>query len=96
MPKTVQKTRKQWAAEIRAAHRQSVRAILKLGRLLIAAKRGLPHGAFQKMVEQDLPFGLRTAQMLMAIAKDRRLSNAKIPFYAESQSYVIYDGSQRL
>jgi hypothetical protein len=77
MPRNVQKTRKQWAAEIRAAHRQSVEAILKIGRLLIAAKRALPHGGFQEMIEHDLSFGPRTAQMLMAIAADRRLTNAK-------------------
>lgn len=75
--KAIQKTRAQWAKEIRAAHQQSVEAVIKIGRLLIAAKRSLPHGAFQKMIEQDLPFGLRTAQILMAIAKDQRLANAK-------------------
>ena len=32
-------------------------------------------GIFEAMVEDDLPFGKRTAQRLMAIASDQRLSN---------------------
>jgi hypothetical protein len=66
-----------WAARISACWRASVEAILEVGRLLVAAKEALPHGAFGEMVESDLPFGQRTAQMLMAIAADQRLANAK-------------------
>ena len=80
MPKTVQKNRKQWAAEIRAANRQGVRGHPKNRPIADCRKAGRCRtGEFRQMIEQDLPFGLRTAQMLMAIAKDRRLSNAKIP-----------------
>jgi hypothetical protein len=66
-----------WAARISACWRASVEAILEVGRLLIAAKEALPHGTFGDMVDSDLPFGQRTAQMLIAIAADQRLSNAK-------------------
>jgi hypothetical protein len=71
-------TRAQWAARIRAAHTSTVKAILKLGRTLLAAKEGphkLPHGEFLKMIKNDLPFGARAAQMLMTIAGDARLAN---------------------
>jgi hypothetical protein len=34
-----------------------------------------PHGEFLAMVENDLPFGDRTARRLMAIARDPRISN---------------------
>ncbi|MGZ5228033.1 MAG: DUF3102 domain-containing protein [Burkholderiales bacterium] len=70
------KTRAQWAAEIRAAHKQSIEGILKMGRTLIAAKKALEHGAFQKMIDHDLPFDASTAQRLMKIGRDPRIANA--------------------
>ena len=71
------KTCAQWAAEIRAAHKQSIEGILKMGRTLIAAKKALDkHGAFEKMIENDLPFDASTAQRLMKIARDPRLRKA--------------------
>jgi len=53
----------------------SLAGILECGRLLLAAKDELPHGEFLAMVESDLPFGASTAQMLMKIARDPRLTN---------------------
>jgi hypothetical protein len=81
MSKAVRKlrTRAQWAARIRAAHKETVEAILKLGRMLSAAKEGpkkLPHGEFLKMIETDLPFTASTAQRLMKIAADPKIANA--------------------
>ena len=73
----VETAREQWAARIAGAWRKSVEAILEAGRLLIEAKAALPHGAFADMIESDLPFGARMAQMLMAIARNPRLVNAK-------------------
>ena len=52
-------------------------AIFKIGRDLIEAREHLPHGQFIEMVEGDLPFARRSAQMLMAIVRDRRLAKAK-------------------
>lgn len=46
------------------------------GTLLVEAKTALPHGDFQAMVESELPFGQRTAQRLMAMAGDERITNA--------------------
>jgi hypothetical protein len=65
-----------WAADICAAWQRSVSGIFKAGELLVAAKKKLEHGAFQAMVKHDLPFGARTAQCLMKIASDKRLSKA--------------------
>jgi Protein of unknown function (DUF3102) len=45
------------------------------GRLLIEAKEALDHGEFIATVETELPFGPRTAQMLMKISSDARLVN---------------------
>jgi hypothetical protein len=66
-----------WATRISACWRASVEAILEVGRLLTAAKEALPHGEFGKMIESELPFGDRTARMLMAIAADPRLTDRK-------------------
>jgi N6-adenosine-specific RNA methylase IME4 len=65
-----------WAVRIMDAWRQSVTAIIETGRLIAEAKAALPHGAFLLLVDEDLPFGRRTAQRLMAIAADTRLQNA--------------------
>ena len=78
MSKSVEKmkTRAQWAKEICAIHTRTVQAVLEMGRKLIEAKQGknkLSHGEFVKMIENDLPFGARTAQRLMAIAADPKL-----------------------
>lgn len=49
--------------------------LLWVGRTLLDAKRALKHGEFMAMVEQDLPFGIRTADRLMKVAADERLQN---------------------
>jgi hypothetical protein len=66
----------EWAARISACWRASFEGILETGRLLAAAKAALQHGDFGKMIEADLPFKANTAQRLMAIAADERISNA--------------------
>jgi hypothetical protein len=66
-----------YARRIRAAWQNSVEAIFEVGRLLTQAKAGLAHGEFETMVASALPFGPRTAQMLMRIAADERLTNTK-------------------
>ena len=83
-------TRAQWAARISTAFRKCVEAVLEQGRLLIAAKDDLDYGDFTAMVESDLPFGPRTAQMLMAIAGDRRFSEANIASVLPSSWTTLY------
>lgn len=68
-------TQQAWVVRISACWRASLEAILEVGRLLSAAKGSLPHGGFGAMIESELPFSARTAQMLMAIAADKRLTN---------------------
>ena len=71
-------TRAQWAAQITAVLDQTIRrtveGFIKMGGMLIEAKRQLEHGEFTTMIQRVLPFGERTAQMLMAIASDKRLT----------------------
>jgi N6-adenosine-specific RNA methylase IME4 len=64
-----------YAEAIEGCWRRSIEAYIEAGALLIRAKQALPHGEFQAMVDENLPFGARTAQRLMAIAGDERLTN---------------------
>jgi Protein of unknown function (DUF3102) len=79
--RTQTKTRKQWAAEINALHtqteRKAVAGIINEGRMLIAAKKALDHGEFEKMIERELPYGASMAQFYMKIARDPRFRKAK-------------------
>src|SRR5262245_13636527 len=75
--------RLQWAKRINAIWQEAagnmLRAIFALGDELIKAKEGpdkLPHGEFQKMVQEDLDFTARTAQRIMAVARDKRITKA--------------------
>jgi N6-adenosine-specific RNA methylase IME4 len=72
---SAQAKRARWAARITATWRQAFESIIETGRLLIAAKVDLPHGAFLDMIKADLPFGPSTVQRLMVVARDERLSN---------------------
>src|SRR5262245_48313886 len=65
-------TRERYAEAIASVCR---RAGLAAGLLLIDAKEKLPHGDFEAMIESDLPFGPRTAERLMVVARNEVLSN---------------------
>jgi N6-adenosine-specific RNA methylase IME4 len=67
--------RRAWADRIAAAGRSTIDGILAVGRLLSEAKAQLPRGEFEAMIGRDLPFKPSTAQRLMKIAADERLSN---------------------
>ena len=64
-----------YAQRITACQRKSVNSIIECGRLLIAATDKLEHGEFLKMIENNLPFKRSTAQALMKIANDKRITN---------------------
>lgn len=68
-------TAAQWAANIRFCWNATFVAVIETGRLIARAKDVLEHGQFEAMIASELPFGPRTAQMLMAIANDTRLTN---------------------
>ncbi len=78
---------KQWAKKITTAWQKGV-DIIECGRLLIDARRKLNRGEFQKMVENELPFKPRTAQMLMSIAANPRL--AKHASLLPASWYTLY------
>jgi hypothetical protein len=66
-----------YAQRITACPRKSVESLIECGRLLIAAKDELKHGEFLKVIENNLPFKRSTAQALMKIASDGRIT--KVP-----------------
>jgi hypothetical protein len=73
-----------WAPKIHAEWRKSVEGILGVGRQLIAAKDSCEHGEFlrlfkghQNAVSEPVPFGDRSARMLMELAVHPVLSNRK-------------------
>jgi hypothetical protein len=65
-----------WADRIKATWQSSFEGIIECGRLLVAAKDELERGAFLAMIADDLPIKSRTAQRLMKIAADERLTDA--------------------
>src|ERR1700722_6986045 len=64
-----------WGNHITTCWRASFEGVLETGRLLIAAKEALPHGEWERMRDENLPFKKNTATRLMAIARDERISN---------------------
>ena len=64
-----------WANHITTCWRASFEGILETGHLLTAAKEALEHGEFLTMLAKDLPFKANTAQRLMKIAADERITN---------------------
>lgn len=84
---TLQADPEAWALRINAAWRRSLEAVIETGRLLIDAKAQLRHGQWQSLIDTQLDFSSDTAQRLMAIARDQRLSNpAHVRFLPRSYS----------
>ncbi len=69
------RARREWAEKISASWRATLDSVIETGRHLVAAKEDLEHGEFEAMIERDLPFGPRTARMLMTVSRDQRLSD---------------------
>lgn len=72
---TIDADRPTYVREINAAWQMGVQSVLETGRLLIEAKKRLPHGEYEAMIERDLPFGARTARRLVNVAESPVLSN---------------------
>ena len=65
-----------------------------MGKLLIEAKEKLEHGLFTTMIKSKLPFGPRTAEMLMRIAENPILSNPKYSSDLPPMWFSLYRLSQ--
>lgn len=88
MPVVLENDADAWALLINGAFRRSYDSTIEAGRLLIAAKEKLAaHGTWLPMLETKLDFSPDTAQRLMAIARDERLTNtAHVRFLPRSYS----------
>lgn len=74
---TRQMTAERWAGRITTQLGKSVEAIIEVGRLLVQAKAALDHGEWGRMFADRLvPFNQRSAERLMAIARNKQLSNS--------------------
>lgn len=80
-----------WPSQIRDAWNKTREGIIRVGQLLIDAKEALPHGEFGVMIENELPFGSHTAQRLMRIARDPRLTNPAHGEFLPSSWRTLYD-----
>jgi len=85
------RTKASWAKAIRSQWQQSVECIIEVGRLLEQSKTTLPHGQFEQMVEEDLPFGARAARMLMTIARHPTLTKRKHASVLPASWYTLYE-----
>jgi hypothetical protein len=90
-----------WAPRINAEWRKSVEGILNVGRELIAAKEACEHGEFlrlfkghDKAVSEPLPFGERSAEMLIKIASNSVISNPKFTSDLPQSWYSLYELSR--
>ena len=82
----------QWAGQICAQLSKSAEAIIDTGRLLVKAKVDLPHGEWGRMFNDGLvPFSIRSAQMLMAIAEHPAISNTNHGSYLPPSWGTLYE-----
>ena len=65
---------KDFGARFRGAWAGAVEGILRSGAILAEAKEALPHGAWERFVAEELPFGVRTARRLMHIARSPNMT----------------------
>jgi N6-adenosine-specific RNA methylase IME4 len=80
-----------YAKQIQHAVSESVRSFVECGRLLSEVKAELDRGEFTEWVESELPFGIRTAQRLMAIAADKRISKATHGSHLPASWHTLYE-----
>jgi N6-adenosine-specific RNA methylase IME4 len=68
-------TAAEFAERIAGCWRKSFEGIVETGRWLVRAKDALEHGEWTQLIEHSLPFKPHTAQRLMAISRDERITN---------------------
>ena len=79
----------------RACEVKGVMHGLKVGQLLIEAKKIVPHGQFSKWREDNTGVTQRMAQIYMAVARDERILDLVIPEY-ETVSHLTINKAVEL
>jgi hypothetical protein len=77
--------------DIKEAHAGQVEGVFKIGKILCDAKDDLDYGVFGQMIERELPFGRRMAQIYMEIARHPILADAKCISHLPPSVAVIYE-----
>jgi hypothetical protein len=75
-------TREAYVHELTRLWREAQDRFVAIGEYLIHAKETLPHGEYEKMVVNDLPFGRAVAHTLRTVAvavQDGRLGKIELP-----------------
>ncbi|WP_081863148.1 DUF3102 domain-containing protein [Azospirillum argentinense] len=78
-------TRAEFAEDIRRNWMNALEATVQVGRRLNEAKEKLPHGEYEAMVEQDLPFKPATARKLREVATF--VDSGKVPLEQLPEAY---------
>lgn len=85
----------QWADRICAELGKTVESIIDVGRLLVKAKADLVHGEWLRMFDDGLvPFGARSAQMLMVIAEHPAITNTNHGSFLPPSWRTLYELTQ--
>ena len=79
----------------RACEVKGVMHFMKMGELLIEAKKIVPHGKFSAWVKENISVTPRTAQMYMRIAQDDRITESFIREY-ETVSHLTINKAVEL
>lgn len=86
------RSREKWVELINNAWREQVTSIFETGALLEAAKEELAHGEWTALFRDGgMPFSKRTAEMLIAIANNQSLRNAKHVSHLPAQWGTLYE-----
>lgn len=65
--------------------------VIRVGQLIAQAKAELPHGAFTAMIEEELPFSANTAQRLMKIGTDEKLTNTALVQHLPNSWSILHE-----
>ncbi|MBV1800557.1 DUF3102 domain-containing protein [Siccirubricoccus sp. G192] len=84
-----------FVSEIGKLWEEAQAKFLTIGRYLVQAKEGLPHGEFESMVANQLPFGRSVAYQLRMVAQaveQRRIAEDDLPrSYTNAYKLVLLD-----
>ena len=101
LPKVSDEQLQQWADGVTRQYRKFVDNVVAIGRELFRIKAQCPHGTFERMFKGNLysvatpiPFGIRAAEMFMAVAAHPILSKANHGSFLPSSYRTLYELSR--
>jgi hypothetical protein len=79
--------REDYVAEIRRLWQDAQERFILIGRYLVQAKQTLAHGEFQKMIAEELPFGVTVAYRLRTVAE--AVDGGRLPQDSVPRDYTV-------